>query len=853
MWRKRGMRYLLYVIFLSTSFTAKASIIKSVVPDSDDSRAPYSILLVEEGAHSLGFYNSKDGKEYARVALTSLPHEIAVSTDPNKPLAYIPNFGLRDYDLTIGNAGNSISVIDLVNQCEIYRLYTTFNGQNYWAPHGVKIKGDKLYVNVECTSGRLPDTTATLGQQTRILVFDLSKNKSIGLQPSLGPPMILKDIALPHVVTDDAHEIGSLNIEAKTSYSVLAGTHNFVFSPLENKDDLWYYAGFNGVCLIDSKDGRIKLHLPTTRIAPNDPISFNGAVRGISFSNDGKSLVVAAYNQVTIIDTAVSEELSEELQKLKPDAEKVKNLNKKIIKLRINDLDVSQLFYPKFTPDTKYILVPAPLDNQVLVIDVEGTGIIEKLETKKRVKKRIVAGVDPLQVIISPDNKIAYVTNADSPWVSRIDLGKFELLQPDIIIHQTMTAQGGPNGMALSGYFPPASIGTLKLGTCLPLTGKYASEARECRLGLQFWEQMVNAAGGVMWQGKRHHIKIIYEDTESSIDDEVLKKKAEALLKNNEATPESKDNGIVAVLGTFPPIANKSIAKALKSNEISFITSTGREPKLFEENPRHVFGISPVKHEADLISTLRALFHGNNLTSKPHKILILACNDLDSISEAEGLVKYAQDNEIKILSPLNDKDSWIKYRPDTAEIDKLLQKLSEKAHEQVKYCPDVTFVIGHRQESLDIFKACRKYNFSPSAIALNTGIINPAFMTQLGSLADNLLGSVCWWDSCSNFAYDRFVSSTDFQRNFYSIYGQNPSDLVAGFAASGIVFEEALRQGEILRTQGCHKKLNDLVANLDFTTFYGPIKFNTSGQNEKKKITTVRLERIGSTLKATSL
>ncbi|OJX12460.1 MAG: hypothetical protein BGO77_04410 [Caedibacter sp. 37-49] len=846
------MRYLLYVIYLSISFTAKASILKSDVLDSDVSSAHYSILLVEEGAHSLGFYNSKDGKEYARVALSSLPHEIAISADQTK--AYIPNFGLRDYDLTIGNAGNSISVIDLVNQCEIYRLYTTFNGQNYWAPHGVKIKGDKLYVNVECTSGRLPDTTATLGQQTRILVFDLSKNKSIGLQPSLGPPMILKDIALPHVVTDDAHEIGSLNIEAKTSYSVLAGTHNFVFSPLENKDDLWYYAGFNGVCLIDSKDGRIKLHLPTTRIAPNDPISFNGAVRGISFSNDGKSLVVAAYNQVTIIDTAISEELSEELQKLKLDVEKVKSLTKKIVKLRINDLGVSQLFYPKFTHNTKNVLVPAPLDNQVLVIDVEGTGISEKLETQKRVKKRIVTGVDPLQVMISPDDKVAYVTNADSPWISRIDidLEKFELLQPDILIHQTMTAQGGPNGMALSKYFLSVSVETLKLGTFLPLTGKYAGEARECRLGLQFWEQMINAAGGVIWQGKRHHIKIIYEDTESRTDNDFLKNKVEILLGKDEPLSASKNNGIVAVLGTYPPAANKPIAEALRETKIPFITSTGREPDLFKDNPGHVFGISPVKHEADLISTLRALFHGNNLTSKPHKILILACNDLDSISEAEGLVKYAQDNEIKILSPLNPQDSWIKYVPDTDKINDLIRELSSKAQEKVKYCPDILFVIGQRQESLDMVKACRKYNFSTGGIALNTGIINPAFMTQLGSIADNLLGSVCWWDSCCDFAYDRFVSSSDFQRNFYSIYGQNPSELVAGFAASGIVFEEALKQ-EILNPLMHNKNLNYLIANLTVPTFYGPIKFDKLGQNEKKKITTVRLERVGSTLKATSL
>ena len=49
------MRYLLYVIYLSISFTAKASILKSDVLDSDVSSAHYSILLVEEGAHSLGF------------------------------------------------------------------------------------------------------------------------------------------------------------------------------------------------------------------------------------------------------------------------------------------------------------------------------------------------------------------------------------------------------------------------------------------------------------------------------------------------------------------------------------------------------------------------------------------------------------------------------------------------------------------------------------------------------------------------------------------------------------------------------------------------------------------------------
>ena len=98
---------------------------------------PYLILLVEESDNSLGIYDSVDGQEVGRVRLSLWPHEIAISPDGHT--AYVSNFGLRDYDLNLGYAGNAISVIDIANRVETHRLYTAADGYPYWGPHGVKV------------------------------------------------------------------------------------------------------------------------------------------------------------------------------------------------------------------------------------------------------------------------------------------------------------------------------------------------------------------------------------------------------------------------------------------------------------------------------------------------------------------------------------------------------------------------------------------------------------------------------------------------------------------------------------------------------------------------------------------
>jgi len=777
-------------------------------------KKPYSILLIEEGENSLGIYHSETRVEIGRVKLNFYPHEIEVSEDMKR--AYVSNFGIRDYDAKIGYPGNSISIIDLENFCEIDRLYTTYQGKNYWGPHGLKLHPDvkRLYVNVECVNGRYPTSNAP--QESMMLIFDLDSGKPIiGWRPPSSNP--------------DSQTKG---------YPLLAGTHNFIFSPHQTERlkptyrDLWYYAGQNGVTRINSDTGAVIRHYPTNIEQPHgEGKTFNGAVRGLAFNSQGTRLLVSAKNEISIIDVTVgSSSYGDIIQ-------------------QIRDLGVGQLFYSRFVPGTNLILAPAARESQVLVIDTQPS-----LRDEERVIRRIVTGVDPLQVMISPfeDERRAFITNANSSWVSEIDLKTMQLNSRNI------RTKGGANGIAFSNIHPCSLPLSLKLGVCLPFTGQYAAEGRECFLGVQFWQEVINKAGGIVVNGERYEIEICYEDTRSTENDEELRGRVTEFLKKYPS--RGKNEGILAMFGTYPPSANLIVAQILKLRQLPLITSTGREPYLFSEGLTNIFGISPLRKSPDLIGTFQAIYKDTN--PKPRTAMILSCDLVESIEEAKALAFYLTSNGIKVLSPLSvdgsDVSPIIPYKhcrayqqsDELRELNALLAKIAIAARENCQYYPDLLFISGHRKESATIINTCAQQDFTYGALALNAGITSHFFLNQVTAPVENLLGTVCWSENCSEFAKDRLVASSDFQRVFYDRYSEDPSDLIAGFAATGIIIEEAFKKCSD-RSGGGHfagTTLFDALRATDIITFYGPVKFESNGANVTKPMITVQLRTQGSKL-----
>jgi ABC-type branched-subunit amino acid transport system substrate-binding protein len=247
-------------------------------------------------------------------------------------------------------------------------------------------------------------------------------------------------------------------------FDVVQGSHNFVFSP--DGADLWIFSGRTGVTRMNPLTGEITARL----------LNFNGAVRSLSFTPDGR-LLVSATNEITLIDPKTLQ-----------------------VRQRIGNLGVTQLLYSKTTPDNALVLAPAVWEGQIIVIDL----------AREKVVHRIVTGVDPVQVMIPPGKTSAYVTHGRSRWLSEIEFDSFrERLR--------IATRGGPNRAAFAPWSPSPSPRKMTFGACLPFTGEPGVEGREIRLGYQHWQERVNGAGGLMIDGQPHLVEIKYSDTASTL------------------------------------------------------------------------------------------------------------------------------------------------------------------------------------------------------------------------------------------------------------------------------------------------------------------------------------------------
>jgi hypothetical protein len=264
---------------------------------------------------------------------------------------------------------------------------------------------------------------------------------------------------------------------------VSPNTHNFFFS--HDGKLLWLMAGKDGVIRLDPDSGQVTgtFTLPT-------------AVRGLKYTPDNRSLMVSAVNQIVFLD---------------PD-----NLQ---VQKQFTNLNVGPILYSDSTPDQKYILAPAPFDHQVVVIDVE-TG---------KVIKRLVTGLNPINVLVDSDGQFAYVSNASDNHLSKIDLKTWKVTS--IATHE------GPNGLAFVPQFDTQSHKKLTLGVALPLTGKEGPKGRDMLRGYEYWKSKLMHAGGLLLANQTYDVDIIYLDTESMIEnikpltDELLKQyKVDALL-----------------------------------------------------------------------------------------------------------------------------------------------------------------------------------------------------------------------------------------------------------------------------------------------------------------------------------
>lgn len=209
-----------------------------------DNHSDFKVLVVEQGNSQVKLFDS-NGMLLDSIKVGYNPHEIEL--DSTNQRAFISNFGVEDYDYTIGVPGTTVSVIDVTNLAD-HNYWTTYRPNNAGTdtskgPHGLKLRPPlkkELYVNVE-----------------------------------FGDSMLVYN----------AH-----NGQIKRTFPVAKGLHNFEFS--SSGKVIWALAGTNGIYKYDADTGEELGHFPT-----------NSAVRGITLTANEQSLILSCNNEIYIINS----------------------------------------------------------------------------------------------------------------------------------------------------------------------------------------------------------------------------------------------------------------------------------------------------------------------------------------------------------------------------------------------------------------------------------------------------------------------------------------------------------------------------------------------------------------------
>jgi DNA-binding beta-propeller fold protein YncE/ABC-type branched-subunit amino acid transport system substrate-binding protein len=565
-------------------------------------------------------------------------------------------------------------------------------------------------------------------------------------------------------------------------FNIPEGTHNFIFSP--DGAHIFLGSGKAGLFKISAQDGTVQQHILADSLNP---------VRGVAYSVDKSTLIVSGYNKITLVNPATFEIIQS-----------------------FGNLEVTQILYAQPSPDGKYIIAPAVWESVVLVIDLNTGQVI----------KRIPVGIDPIHIAFSPGGGKAYVSHGRSKFIAEIDL-------VSLSVSNKIATNGGPNGLAVVPCLSIPVKAVLRLGACLPLSGLTAAEGREIRLGYQFWQERVNASGGILVGGQAYLVELVFRDTFSRslgpADKNFIQQLVHELIF---------DEKIDFLLGSYPTPPNLYIAELAHKYRIPMITATGAGEIIYNQGYDFVYGImSPAR--VYLAGTIEVLLteHANN---KPRSAIFLSCNDPAALEDARKTAAFAASKGLQLLNIPETpgctfiEDGVYAYAHNQQDFTGIVKAIKHAA-------PDLFFNTGHLSESEFLLPAIADNNFAPKAIAFSVGPAIPSFRRRFGKRSLYLFGSAQWNESVIIAGHDDMETPGNFARCFFDRFSMPASYFSAGGYACGIVLRNALTAAG-----STDKELvNHQLKATDTTTFFAHIAFDHRGLNDSKPIITVQIQETG--------
>lgn len=346
------------------------------------------------------------------------------------------------------------------------------------------------------------------------------------------------------------------------------------------------------------------------------------------------------------------------------------------------------------------------------------------------------------------------------------------------------------------------SKNVFKVGVVTELSGDLATGGNVTKRGYDLWAQEVNAKGGIEIKGKKYKVKLFYADAQSNPASGASA--AERLI-----TQEHVD----FILGPYSSGVTIAVAPVVEKYKVPMITGSAESPVIWTNKFLYTFGtVPPINFSgATPIKTL------SELKPAPKTAAIFGSNDTFSKATAEAFKAAAEQAKIKVL-----KFNIVPAGQDLTPLLSAVRGLK----------PDLIAFGGHDEELIKLVKSLRQIDYTPKALLMHYGVTEPAFVEALGKDASQVIGASVWTATAKTKSKILWPSAASYAAASMKTFNTPADYTQAGSSAAGIAFQVALQKvgatpgmSEAQRTQ-----LIKALEQVDIDTFYGKVKFATSGQ-----------------------
>ncbi len=356
--------------------------------------------------------------------------------------------------------------------------------------------------------------------------------------------------------------------------------------------------------------------------------------------------------------------------------------------------------------------------------------------------------------------------------------------------------------------------GTLLFGAPVSLTGSTSTEGKLTLEGYQIWVKEVNAHGGIKVGNTSYQVQLKYYDDQSN------PTKSSQLTQRLITT--DKVNFLLGPYGTASTLQDEAIAEQY---QIPMVEGNGAAKSIFSKGFHYIFGVlSPAEDYASIM--LEAALA---LPTPPMNVAIISANDSFSVEVAEAAKAYATSHNLPVVY-------YQQYPANTTDLTGVLTAL--KTSGPGGTVPDMILGSGHENEALVTMKQAKQLGINAKLYAFTVGPATPDFATALGGDANDVLGSAQWTAQAKYQGIDVFSTPANYEQMYVQEFNHEPAYQSADATAAGLALQYAIQQAGSIDPS----KVRAALANLDITTFYGEIRFDSTGANTYKPMATIQIQ-----------